>query len=57
MAVQLHYPIIKVLAPCMGKNASNDIATASSKSASTVGVGLSELHSNELLCIIPKLSF
>jgi len=59
-AMEQRYPIINLSAAFMGKNVSDDIASASYNSALTERQqllwGLSVLHGNELHCIVTELS-
>jgi len=59
-AMERHYPIFNILAAFMGKNARDDIASASYNSEPTKHQqylwGLNKLHSNELHCVVPELS-
>jgi len=55
------YSIINLSAACMGKYASDDITSASYNSVpmecQQFLLGLTKLHSKELHCVVPELSF
>jgi len=59
-AVERRYPIFNISAAFMGKNARDDIASASYNSAPMERQQflweLNMLHSNELHCVVPELS-